>query len=169
MEEASRRQAYYANQKRREHQFKIGDSVWLSAKDLNFESRAPKLAPRNYGPFEITQRVGEVAYKLKLPDQWKIHPVFHVSKLKPNNEEGEHFPDREKEVTRPPPLQDIDGEQEYEVERVVGDRTRKKGRKTIKEYLVLWKGYPEWESTWEPESNLQKAQDAIHDFDQQQH
>lgn len=169
MEEASRRQVYYANRRRRDHQFNVGDLVWLSAKDLSFENRTPKLAPRNYGPFEVIQRIGEVAYKLKLPDQWKIHPVFHVSKLKANNEELQHFPDRQREVTRPPPLlQDKEGEQEYEVERIVGVRTRRKGRKTMKEYLVLWKGYPEWERTWEPEANLQNARDAIREFQQRQ-
>lgn len=170
LEEASRRQAYYANQKRRDHQFKVGDLVWLSSKDFNLEGRTPKFAPRNYGPFEVIQRIGEVAYKLKLPEQWKIHPVFHISKLKPNNDDLQHFPDRHREVTRPPPvLQENENQQEYEVDRIVGVRTRKKGKKAIKEYLVLWKGYPEWERTWESENNLQNAQQAISDFETSQH
>lgn len=41
-----------------------------------------KLSPRFYGPFEIMDRVGTVAYKLKMPSYSKIHPVFHVSLLK---------------------------------------------------------------------------------------
>jgi RNase H-like domain found in reverse transcriptase/Reverse transcriptase (RNA-dependent DNA polymerase)/Integrase zinc binding domain/Chromo (CHRromatin Organisation MOdifier) domain/Retroviral aspartyl protease len=168
MEDASRRQARYANQKRREHEFNVGDMVWLSAKDLNIGNRAPKLAPRHYGPFQIIRKVGQVAYELKLPDLWKIHPVFHVSKLKTNSEGNEEFPDRECEVTRPPPqLQEESSTQEYEVDRIIGVRT--KGReKKAKEYLVLWKGYPEWERTWEPEKNLQNAKEAISDFERQQ-
>ncbi|MCO5589123.1 hypothetical protein L7F22_043089 [Adiantum nelumboides] len=43
----------------------------------------PKLSMRYYGPFQITKRINDVSFRLKLPDTWKIHNAFHVSLLKP--------------------------------------------------------------------------------------
>ena len=44
--------------------------------------QAIKLTTKFYGPFIILQKLGNFAYKLMLPEQVQIHPVFHVSQLK---------------------------------------------------------------------------------------
>ena len=49
------------------------------------------------------------------------------------------------------------GQEEYEVEEVINHRKRRCGRTTKIEYLILWKGYPEHEMTWEPEENVANA------------
>ena len=94
-----------------------------------------KLKKRFVGPFRIEERIGQYAYKLSLPENWKIHLVFHILLLKRWNtaslQEEEEVPaDDDLELEEP----------YYEIEKILRWRKVKRGRKTLKEYLVLWKG-----------------------------
>ena len=61
----------------------IGQQVWLEAKNIALPYRLTTLNLQRHCPFCITHVISLVAYKLALPEHWKIHPVFHASLLIP--------------------------------------------------------------------------------------
>jgi uncharacterized protein YxjI len=83
---AQSRQKSYADTRRRELTFEVGDYVYLKVSPMRSVKRfnmKEKLAPRYIRPFKITERRGEVAYQLELPESLAgIHDVFYVSQLK---------------------------------------------------------------------------------------
>ena len=104
----------------------------------------------------MAQELSPVTYQLTLPEQWKIHPVFHVDLLTPYQETVFHGPN----YTRPP-LDLIDNEEEYEVEQVLDSRVR--GRNCKVQYLVKWVGYPDSNNQW-VNSDQMMANNAIAEY-----
>jgi len=134
-----------ANKHRRSDEFAVGDKVLLSTQNFRqLAGDSRKLWPRFIGPFEISERIGELSYRLIIPEEYKIHDVFHVSLLR-----RYHASDR---PVRPPPLFFTDKQAEYEVEAIVNHRGQGKNRR----YEVKWVGYPSSDNTWEPLANLQR-------------
>ncbi|GJS48736.1 hypothetical protein Tco_0598857 [Tanacetum coccineum] len=86
MQAARDRQKSYADLKRKPMEFQVGDKVMLKVSPwkgvVRFGKRG-KLNPRYVGPFKVVEKVGEVAYKLELPEELsRVHNTFHVSNLK---------------------------------------------------------------------------------------
>jgi len=160
LREAQENQMKYANQHRRHLTFKIGDKVLLSAQHINnpVDRNRPtrKLTPRYLGPYTISAVISTTAYKLDLPTTLKIHPVFHISKLKLYNETEDFL-----RATPPPPVTLPDNSEEYEVEQILDKRIL--NGKT--QYLIKWVGYPLHDATWEPVNHLKNTQQKVKDFE----
>ena len=95
---AQSRHKSYADSKRKETVYEVGDRVYLRVTPLRGVKRfvEGKLAPRFVGPYKILQRMGEVAYKLELPEGLSgVHDVFHVSQLKKCHAEMADIPLRD--------------------------------------------------------------------------
>ena len=102
---------------------------------------------RYEGLFPILGKIGKVSYRVELPSRLKIHPVFHVSYLKPYYE-NEDDPSWGFSKKAPTTAMTSYGK---EVEHIIGDRVVKRwGVPPTTKYLVKWKGLPKSKASWEP-------------------
>ena len=136
--------------------YKKGDLVWLEGRNLRLNQPTPKLAPRRHRPFKVVQVMSPVNYRLELPTQWSIHPVFHIDLLTPYWETITHGAN----YLRPPP-ELVDNEEEYEVEKILD--SRQFGRRKRLQYLVKWKGYPDSDNMWVDKDDV-FAEDKVREF-----
>uniref|UniRef100_A0A8C5Q592 Gypsy retrotransposon integrase-like protein 1 n=2 Tax=Leptobrachium leishanense TaxID=445787 RepID=A0A8C5Q592_9ANUR len=134
--------------------YRVGDYVLLSTTHLKLSCPSKKLGPRYLGPFQVLSIINPVALKLALPPSLRIHPVFHVSLLKPWTPDP--FPGR---APSPPPPVMVDDDLEYEIAEILDSRMHR-GRL---QYLVDWKGYGPEERSWEPASQVH-APDLLRAF-----
>ena len=135
--------------------YKKGDLVWLEGRNLRLSQPTPKLAPRRHGPFKVIQVMSPVNYRLELPTQWSIHPVFHIDLLTPYRETITHGAN----YLCPPP--DLVDNEEYEVEKILDSRLF--GRRKRLQYLVKWAGYPDSDNMWVDKDDV-FAEDKVPEF-----
>jgi Chromo (CHRromatin Organisation MOdifier) domain len=132
----------------------VGSSVFLNRKNISPKSGIKKLSQKFFGPFKIIEQINPVTFRLDLPSNLQIHPVFHVSLLEPATPDA--YPNQNQ---NPQPIL-VDNDTEFEVDTILQVRGKGKRRK----YLVRWKNTDESENTWEPTANLTNCQDKIKEF-----
>jgi len=140
----------------------------LNTKNLKSKRPTRNFPPRLYGPFKVLEKKGNRALKLDIPARWKIHPVFLVLLLE--RYKVSDRPNREPPRWEP---EDVEGDLEWEVERIIKSEiityTRKVRRvnKEFKElrYFIKWAGCSEDDNTWEPPEGLENAREEVEKFD----
>ncbi|KAK1648449.1 hypothetical protein QYE76_066254 [Lolium multiflorum] len=156
---AQSRQKSYADKRRREMTFEIGDFVYLKVSPLKGMQRFQlkgKLAPRYVGPFKVLSRRGEVSYQLELPEEMAaVHNVFHISLLRKCLEvpkKTEVFKNIDHRSV------DINSDLTYrEVPiRILEEAYRTTRTRSIKFLKVQWSNHTEEEATWEREEDMKK-------------
>ncbi|KAJ9534125.1 hypothetical protein QJQ45_002118 [Haematococcus lacustris] len=156
---AQERQTTYANKKRRDHTFKVGDMVYLAHSffahtqpaNATAENATRKYLPRQHGPFKVLEVVTPVALRLQFPPAWStMHPVVHVSHIKLHNDGSAEFPTRN--PNPPPEPEIIDGEEHFEVQEIRNHRFVR-GKLQLQ---VKWLGHPDHENSWLPLEHLQE-------------
>ncbi len=154
LKSASDRQKSYADLKRKDIEFQIGDKVFLKVspwkKILRF-GRKGKLSPRFIGPYEIIERVRPIAYRLLLPAKLeKIHNVFHVSMLRRYRSDPSH-------VISPTEVE-INPDMSYEEEpiSILAREIKELRNKKIPLVKVLWHKHGVEEATSELEDAMKE-------------
>jgi hypothetical protein len=138
------RMKHQTDKKRSKRQFQVGDLVLLKLQPYVQFSLAPhanqKLAFMYFGLFPVLQCIGKVAYKLGLPQSSTIHPIFHVSQLKP----AVGASVAEVSSSLPSNAEDLHMPKRILQKRVINLRLR-----SVPQVLVKWSTLPDSLATWE--------------------
>ncbi|KAK5795286.1 hypothetical protein PVK06_036546 [Gossypium arboreum] len=154
LKEASDRKKSYADLKRKEIEYSVGDMVFLKVspwkKILRFGKKG-KLSLQFIGPYRVLKRVGPVAYQLELPPELdRIHDLFHVSMLRRYRSDPAYVvPVAEIEVQ-------TDLTFEEEPVQILARDVKVLRRKFVPLVKVIWRNHGREEATWELEETMRQ-------------
>jgi hypothetical protein len=161
MKAAQDRQKSYGDLHRRDVEFQVGDKVLLKVSPMKGVMRfgkKGKLSQKFIGPYEILDRVGEVAYRLALPPSLdKVHNVFHVSQLRKYLNDPSHVIEPEKI--------NLDEALTYEEfpKEILDRKVRKTRHGETSLVKVLWSNHNVEEATWETEKSMRATYPHLFD------
>ena len=147
----------YVDRRRKEtKEWKKGDQVLLSTRDLVFKERpTKKLMERYVRPYAIEEIVSSNAVKLRLPSFMRIHPVVNVSWIVRYKEQVKGQKKEEEKLV------EVERVEEWEIEKILN----KKKIRGVEKYLIRWKGFMAEGDTWERRENLKNAEKLIEEFE----
>ena len=152
MKAAQDRQKSYADLSRRPITYDVGDKVLLKVSPMKGVMRfgvKGKLSPKYVGPYEVLERIGEVAYKLALPVELsKVHNVFHVSQLRRYRSDPSHVIAVESVEVNP------NLTFEEKPVKILDRQVRSLRRKEVPLVKVLWRSQKYEQATWETEESM---------------
>lgn len=116
-----------------------------------------KLVQRTIGPFEVTEQINSMVYRLKLPSNYPMNPVINFAHLRRYHAS----PLELGEQNTLPDTREVVAKDEREVNFIVAHRLSRNRSQNRKEYLVCWKVYKPTDDTWIPEHYLRNAHELL--------
>ena len=152
LKKAQDRMKSQTDRKRSEREFEVGAWVYLKLQPYRQttlrQGKQNKLSPKFFGPFQVIQKIGQVAYKLQLPTSAQVHPVFHVSQLKLCHSEAVSMGDF--------PQCDPEGLLAAIPIKLLDRRMVKQGNRAAVYGLIQWSNGTEDDATWESLADITK-------------
>ena len=137
-------------------EWKKGDKVLLSTKDLVFKEKpVRKLVDQYVGPYTIEEVVSTNAVKLQLLISMRIHPVVNVSQIVRYKEQVEG---QKKEEGKPIEIEEV---KEWEIKKILNKRKIR----GVERYLVRWKGFIAEHDSWVKREELENAKEVLKEFE----
>ena len=150
------------NQGRLAYEFEEGDLVLINPHSLKLyrteEGKGQKLLMKYEGPFEIIQKISPVTYRLRMPASFGIHPVINIAHLERYNLSPMELGTR---PTKPLSREDFQDLPEYEVEKILAEKLRKRGNKRIRLFRTRFTGYGPEADEWLTAKQLKNAPEVL--------
>ncbi|KAI1000300.1 hypothetical protein K3495_g7895 [Podosphaera aphanis] len=140
-----------------QERFSVGDLVWLKLKNIQTPQLSKKLSWIN-AKYRILRIISPHVVELDVPSC--IWPRFHVDLLKRDPQNP--LPSQILSDKQPPPLVNVNGENEQVVEKIMRAEKRRRGRGYRREVLVKWRDFEE--PNWELRENLEQTE-ALDNFE----